>query len=246
MEGGSRCTGQCVLICAFEAGLHVRWSEQARGGKSVWHCARDGEEDGCGIRNRRDIGDASHRNARNLAPFTDGSSTVSLEEDRPVHRKQHHTAKRIFERLRDEHGFTGKETILKDYVRARNSLRRRSDVCAVVPSSGPCSSGLWRGGCDHRRRQVSGAFFRHDTSVAHSDACFVAALLPRRRRRRPSWTGTTEPLFFSAAFPNRFFTTTTSVWCRASCQMARGNERGRSWAAVPLPLRGPLRPSRQG
>ncbi len=62
-----------------------------------------------------------------------------------------------------------------------------------------------------------------------------ASLRPtRRRRRRPGWTGTTEPLFFSAAFPNRFFTTTTSVWCRASCQMARGNERGRSAGCSPI------------
>ena len=51
-----------------------------------------------------------------LAPFTDIIDRI-LEEDRTVHRKQHHTAKRIFERLRDEHGFTGKETIVKDYVR---------------------------------------------------------------------------------------------------------------------------------
>ena len=45
-----------------------------------------------------------------LAPFTDIIDRI-LEEDRTVHRKQHHTAKRIFERLRDEHGFTGKETV---------------------------------------------------------------------------------------------------------------------------------------
>ena len=38
-----------------------------------------------------------------LAPFTDIIDRI-LEEDRTVHRKQHHTAKRIFERLRDEHG----------------------------------------------------------------------------------------------------------------------------------------------
>ena len=50
-----------------------------------------------------------------LAPFTDIIDRI-LEEDRTVHRKQHHTAKRIFERLRDEHGFTGKETIVKDYA----------------------------------------------------------------------------------------------------------------------------------
>ena len=41
-----------------------------------------------------------------LAPFTDIIDRI-LEEDRTVHRKQRHTAKRIFERLRDEHGFTG-------------------------------------------------------------------------------------------------------------------------------------------
>ncbi len=42
-----------------------------------------------------------------------------LEEDRTAPRKQRHTAKRIFERLRDEHGFEGGHTIVKDYVRER-------------------------------------------------------------------------------------------------------------------------------
>ena len=40
-----------------------------------------------------------------------------LKSDRQVHRKQHHTARRIFERLRDEHGYVGGETIVKDAVR---------------------------------------------------------------------------------------------------------------------------------
>ena len=35
-----------------------------------------------------------------------------LAADRP--KKQQHTSKRIFERLRDEHGFTGGITIVKD------------------------------------------------------------------------------------------------------------------------------------
>jgi transposase len=39
-----------------------------------------------------------------------------LGDDRSRPRKQRHTAKRIFERLRDEHGFTGGITIVKDYV----------------------------------------------------------------------------------------------------------------------------------
>ena len=50
-----------------------------------------------------------------LEPFT-GVIDAILEADRQVPRKQRHTAKRIFERLRDEHGFTGQYTIVKDYV----------------------------------------------------------------------------------------------------------------------------------
>ncbi len=39
---------------------------------------------------------------------------LAADKDRP--KKQRHTSKRIFERLRDEHGFTGGITIVKDYV----------------------------------------------------------------------------------------------------------------------------------
>ena len=40
-----------------------------------------------------------------------------LDDDLKLPRKQRHTAKRIFERLRDEYGFDGQYTIVKDYVR---------------------------------------------------------------------------------------------------------------------------------
>ena len=46
-----------------------------------------------------------------LGPFT-GIIDRILEDDRTSHRKQRHTAKRIFDRLRDEYGFTGGYTIL--------------------------------------------------------------------------------------------------------------------------------------
>ena len=41
-----------------------------------------------------------------------------LKSDGQVHRKQRHTARRIFERLRDEHGYDGGETVVKVAVRA--------------------------------------------------------------------------------------------------------------------------------
>ncbi len=40
-----------------------------------------------------------------------------LDGDRTASVKQRHTAKRIFERLRDEHGYTGGYTVVKDHVR---------------------------------------------------------------------------------------------------------------------------------
>ena len=49
-----------------------------------------------------------------------------LEADRTGPAKQRHTAKRIFERLRDEHGFAGGYTVVKDYVLVGREAGRRS------------------------------------------------------------------------------------------------------------------------
>ena len=51
-----------------------------------------------------------------LEPFT-GVIDQILEGDLGRPKKQRHTAKRIFERLRDEHGYDGGCTAVKDYVR---------------------------------------------------------------------------------------------------------------------------------
>src|SRR5271155_928360 len=58
-----------------------------------------------------------------LDPFA-GIINGILAEDEGRPRKQRHTSKRIFERLRDEHGYAGGITIVKDYVLARR-LRQR-------------------------------------------------------------------------------------------------------------------------
>lgn len=50
-----------------------------------------------------------------LDPFI-GIIDAILAADKERPKKQRHTSKRIFERLRDEHGFTGKITIVKDHV----------------------------------------------------------------------------------------------------------------------------------
>ena len=67
-----------------------------------------------------------------LEPFT-GVIDQILTDDLRRPRKQRHTAQRIFQRLRDEHGFGGQYTIVKDYVREH---RRRSQEM-FVPLSHP-------------------------------------------------------------------------------------------------------------
>jgi transposase len=64
-------------------------------------------------------------------PKLDGFTEIIdqwLRDDVGQHRKQRHTAKRVFDRLRDEHGFTGGYTIIKDYVRDLQRRRREMFV----------------------------------------------------------------------------------------------------------------------
>jgi DNA replication protein DnaC/transposase len=95
-----------------------------------------------------------------------------LEGDREVHRKQRHTAQRVFERLRDEHGFTGGYTIIKDYMRERERRGREMFVAlAHPPGHAQADFGeavVVIGGVAQKAH-----FFVMD--LPHSDACCVRA-----------------------------------------------------------------------
>ena len=56
---------------------------------------------------------------------------MAADKDRP--KKQRHTSKRIFERLRDEHGFSGGITIVKDYVAAQRLYSQEMFVPLAHP-----------------------------------------------------------------------------------------------------------------
>ena len=56
-----------------------------------------------------------------------------LTADQQVHRKQRHTAKRIFQRLQKEHGYTGGYTVIKDVVREHGRHHREMFVPLVHP-----------------------------------------------------------------------------------------------------------------
>jgi transposase len=106
-----------------------------------------------------------------LDPFR-GVIDRLLEEDRARPKKQRHTAKRIFERLRDEHGFRGGQTIVKAYVRQRRQQAYEMFVPLVHPPG--------HGQADFGEAQVviggveqTAHFLAVD--LPHSDACFVQA-----------------------------------------------------------------------
>ena len=68
-----------------------------------------------------------------------------MQDDLNRPRKQRHSAKRIFERLCDEHEFQGGYTTVKNYV------REQRDVCPAGTCPWPCPSGFRRShGCDRR------------------------------------------------------------------------------------------------
>ncbi len=95
-----------------------------------------------------------------------------LEEDRSLLKKQRHTAKRIFERLRDEHGFTGKITIVTDYVREKKRRTREVFVPLVhAPGHAQVDFGEALGEIDGVVRKLH--YFA--MALPHSDAFFIKA-----------------------------------------------------------------------
>ena len=68
-----------------------------------------------------------------LAPFIGVIDSI-LESDKDKPRKQRHTAKRIFDRIQDEHGYSGGYTTVKDYVRGKRLRCREMFVPLSHPS----------------------------------------------------------------------------------------------------------------
>jgi transposase len=95
-----------------------------------------------------------------------------LDADRAVLKKQRHTAQRIFERLRDEQGFSGGVTIVTDYVREKKRRTREVFVpLAHAPGHAQVDFGEALGEIGGVQRKL------HCFAMAlpHSDAFFLKA-----------------------------------------------------------------------
>jgi transposase len=106
-----------------------------------------------------------------LDPFVGVIDTI-LEEDKSRPKKQRHTSKRIFDRLRDEYGFTGGITIVKDYI---CGVRQRQQEVFVPLAHPPGHAQADFGEALARIGGVERKIHFLAISLPHSDACFVKA-----------------------------------------------------------------------
>jgi transposase len=93
-----------------------------------------------------------------------------LEADRTAPSKQRHTAKRIFQRLRHEHGFDGGYTVVKDYVRLKRARSREVFISLTHP---PGHSQVDFGECWGVIGGVRMKLHIFCFDLPHSDASFV-------------------------------------------------------------------------
>jgi transposase len=98
-----------------------------------------------------------------------------LDDDRQAPPKQRHTARRIYDRLRDEHGYSGCASIVRDAVR----LYKQSQAEVFVPLLHPPGEAQ----CDFGRAEVIVAGVRHKAALfvltlTHSNARF-GCLFPK-------------------------------------------------------------------
>jgi transposase len=106
-----------------------------------------------------------------LGPWLGVIDTI-LNDDKQRPAKQRHTSKRIFERLKEEHGFTGGYTIVKDYVRTA-ALRGQEMFVPLVHPAGEAQVDFGEAlvvvaGVEHKAHYLV-------MDLPHSDDCFVVA-----------------------------------------------------------------------
>ena len=115
------------------------------------------------------------RTASIKRPKLDGFSAIIdqwLREDLGRLKKQRHTAKRVFERLRGEHGFSGGYTIVKDYVREHGRRSREMFVPLHHPP-GHAQADFGEALVEIGGVEQKAHFFALD--LPHSDACYIRA-----------------------------------------------------------------------
>ena len=140
-----------------------------------------------------------------------------LDSDREVSRKQRHTGKRIFERLRDERGYEGGYTAVKELVAEFKAVKREVFVPLIHrPGEAQVDFG-------HALVNVGGVLKKRPffvMSLPYSDGFFVQVC--ERENTESFWEGHVRAFKFFGAVPGRISYDNTRV---AVARMLGGRER---------------------
>jgi len=106
-----------------------------------------------------------------LGPWV-GVIDAILEEDKNQPVKQRHTAKRIFDRLRQEYAYAGGYTVVKDYVRLHR-IRAREMFVPLIHAAGEAQADFGEALVIVSGVECKAHYLAMD--LPHSDDCFVVA-----------------------------------------------------------------------
>jgi len=156
-----------------------------------------------------------------LGPWV-GVIDAILDDDRQRPAKQRHTAKRILDRLREEHGFKGGYTIVKDYVRAA-TLRGREMFVPLTHPAGEAQVDFGEAlvviaGVERKAHYLV-------MDLPHSDDCFVIAF--PAETTEAFLEGHVRAFAYFGGVPTRILYDNTKI---AVAKMLGGTERQRTRA----------------
>jgi transposase len=156
-----------------------------------------------------------------LGPWL-GVIDAILEDDKQRPAKQRHTAKRIFERLKEEHGFTGGYTIVKDYVRSAE-LHSREMFIPLTHAPGEAQTDFGEAlvviaGVEQKAHYLA-------VDLPHSDDCFVVAF--PAETTEAFLEGHVRAFAYFGAVPTRILYDNTKI---AVAKILGGEERQRTRA----------------
>jgi transposase len=156
-----------------------------------------------------------------LGPWI-GVIDAILDDDRQRPPKQRHTAKRIFDRLREEHQFTGGYTIVKDYVHTA-TVRSQEMFVPLVHPPGEAQADFGEAlvviaGVEQKAHYLA-------MDLPNSDDCFVAAF--PAETTEAFLEGHVQAFAYFGAVPTRILYDNTKI---AVARILGGEERLRTRA----------------
>jgi transposase len=176
------------------------------------------------------------RAKKKLGPFLPVIEVI-LQQDRQAPPKQRHTAKRIFERLRAEYGYTGGLTVVKDAVRARRAQHSEVFVPLRHPP-GEAQTDFGQAEITLAGVPTKAALFV--ISLPYSDALFCCAF--PRECTEAFLEGHRRAFDFFGGVLRRISYDNSKIAVAKVWAAAPGSDARVPAAAEPLPVRGALLP----